>query len=183
MSEEVNKVRDAFDVAVNEGGDEDSVKMAMIQAGATFKSVANSYNLFMIDAGLTISKKDRNVILDDLLPGANISIEDDFFSVVATVVTSIPGCNHRGAMAMIRHWAKKNGVDVYRNIVGDGNVRNPFVKNFHAALIKNPQMSKEGLDEVIGALNDEQRVNPQRCFTHYNAIRKMVNAVYEKHAA
>ena len=175
-----NAIVESFDESVTDELDEDATKMAMIQAGATYKNVTRLYNQFMIDAGLAISKADRNDLVESTLEGKEFDTEESFESVVIELVEAIKGTTERSAAALVRAYAKKNELEAYAAPKGDGATRNPFVTNFHNALIENPNMDEDGLKAVIAALPAENQTNPNRWFTQHNNIRKMANAIAAK---
>lgn len=170
----------AFNEAISEDADEDDIKLAMIQAGATFKNVTRLYNQYMIDAGLAISKQDRDQIVTDTLEGLNFESEEEFDDAVARLEEGIKGCNTRSAANLVRAYAKKNDMECYKKPAGDSGTRNPFVRRFHDALIENPQMTKEQLQEIIDGLDEHHRTNPQRWFNQHDNIRKTANAIAAK---
>lgn len=174
-------IREAFDAAVSGGSEDDAIKMEMIGAGATFKNVTRLFNQYMIDSGQAMSKEDKDQTLDDELAGLTLDTEDGFTEAVLAVTVAVTGATDKSAGALVRAWAKKNDVEFYKKPKGTGAIRNPFVTNFHAALIANPSMDKEGLQAVIDALPEENRINPQRWFTQHDAIRKMANAIAAKY--
>ena len=68
-------IRAAFDAAHAAGKEEDDIKLDMIGAGATFKNVTRLFNQFSVDAGLTVSKEEKDQILLDVLNGADLADE------------------------------------------------------------------------------------------------------------
>jgi len=176
-------IRTAFDEAVEESKDEDSVKMDMIGAGATFKNVTRLYNSYMIDAGLQMSKEEKDDIVSSTLEGADLDTEDGFNTAVESLVDSLTDATERSAASIIRAFGKKNKLEVYTKPKSSGgSARNPFVNLFHEALIENPQMTEDDLRELIGGLSEENQVNPNRWFNQHNNIRKTANAIAAKYA-
>jgi len=106
-------IRDAFDAAIEDEADEDSIKLGMISAGATFKNVTRLYNQFMIDAGLAISKQDRNELIDSTLEGKEFNTEEAFDAAALELANAIAGTTERSAAAMVRAYAKKNELDCF----------------------------------------------------------------------
>lgn len=175
-------ILEAFNEGVESEQDEDSIKMLMIQEGATFKNVTRLYNQFMIDAGLAISKSDRNQIVDETLEGVDLSTEDAFDAATEALVANVKGATERSAAALVRSFAKKNEVECYKKPAGEGGTRNPFVQVFHEALIENPSMDEDGLKAIIAGLEEKHQVNPTRWFNQHNNIRKTANAIAAKYA-
>lgn len=149
---EDNSIREAFDLAVSEEQAEDDIKMAMIQAGATFKNVTRFYNQFMIDGGFAISKDDRNQIVSDTLEGCDLDSEELFEAAVSALVSDIQGATERSAAALIRSYAKKNELECYTKPKGEAGTRSSFVGDYYSFLIGNPAMTKE---EAMAYINGE----------------------------
>jgi hypothetical protein len=106
-------IKVAFEEAVNDGKDEDDIKMAMIGAGAKFKNVAKLYNQLMVDLGFTKSKSERNEILDRVLTGLALNEEEVFANAVALVQDEVE-VEEKSAAALVRAWAKKNEVECFK---------------------------------------------------------------------
>lgn len=176
-----NEIRNAFDEAITAEKEEDDIKMAMIGAGATFKNVTRLYNQYMIDAGLAISKADRNQIVEDVLEGCDLDTEELFDAAVNALVESIKGATDRSAASLIRAYAKKNEIEVYVKPKGEGGSRNPFVRIFHEQLIENPKMTEDELKAIIEGLDPDHQTNPTRWFSQHNNIRKTANAIAAKY--
>lgn len=174
---EATPILDAFNAASDK--EEDEIKMLMIKAGATFKNVTRLFNQYMVDTGQSMSKEAKTEILDGNLEDAELGTEEGFGAAVAVIVAKGTNVNDKSAAGMVRAWAKKAEVECYAKPAGSGNARNPFVGNFHAALVKNPMMEEQGLKDVISALDEKDQVNPQRWFNQHNAIRKVANKIAE----
>lgn len=142
-------IREAFDEAIADEAEEDSIKMAMIGAGATFKNVTRLYNQFMIDAGLAISKEDRNKAVEDALEGKVFDTEESFESAVEDVMEAVTGSTERSAGALIRAYAKKNELECYAKPKSTGEGRSGFRSDFYEFLINDPKVSKEDAEAFI----------------------------------
>lgn len=177
-----DEIRIAFDKAMDSELEEDPAKMAMITAGASFKNVTRLFNQYMIDSGRQMSKADKDVVLDKFLNDAHLEDEEGFTDAVLIVVTNVTGASDKSAASMIRAWAKKKEVEVYKRPKGEGLVRNPFLTNFFNALIENPSMDADGLESILAALEPQQQVNPRRWISSHNNVRKMVNTIAAKFA-
>ena len=169
--------RAAFDASVKAGKEEDDVKMDMIGAGATFKNVTRLYNDYMVASGRAMTKEAKTAVVETAVEGADLSVEADFDAVINAIVKDSKGVTAKSASGLVRAWAKKANVECYAKPKGSGATRNPFVTNFHAALVANPKMDEAGLKAVIASLDEKQQVNPTRWFNQHNAIRKMVNQI------
>jgi len=179
QEEENNEIRAAFDVAVGGELEEDDVKMAMIGAGATFKNVTRFYNQFMIDAGLAISKADRDQIVADTLEGLDLDTEDSFQNAVGDLVAAVQGATERSAAALIRSYGKRNDLEVYAKPKGEGSGRVGFASQYYDFLVANPTVSEESAKAYIMGEGDyvETSENVKRHASHYLAIWKLVNRI------
>ena len=176
------KINAAFTKANTAKKDEDAIKMDMINAGATFKNVARLYSAFRVGAGIDIAPADRKALVEKTLEGQKFETEEDFGKCVTSLtaaITTEKGGSDKSSASLIRAYAKKNDATVYAKPKGEGGSRNPFVTNFHTALIANPQMTEQGLRDIISALDEQDRVNPTRWFAQHNNIRKTANKIAE----
>jgi hypothetical protein len=176
-------IKEAFEEGLNAEYDEDSVKMAMIQAGATFKNVTRLYNQLLIDAGLAISNTDRAQIVAETLKDADISTEEGFDTAAAKLVGLVTGATERSAHSLIRAYAKKNEKAVFIKPKVEGGARNPFITLFHTSLVENPAMTEDELKALIDSLENKHQVNPLRWFNQHNGIRNMANEIAAKYTS
>lgn len=174
-------IQSAFDASVEAESSEDDIKMEMIGAGATFKNVTRLFNQFMIAAGLAISKEDRDAIVADTLVDCDLESEEGFDAAVEALIANVKGATERSAAALVRAYGKKVEVEVYAKPKGTGASRNPFVTDFHTALIANPEMTEQDLLDLIAGLKPEHQVNPTRWLSQHNNIRKTANAIAAKY--
>jgi hypothetical protein len=180
---EDTKILDAFTGAIDADKSEDDVKMSMIGAGATFKNVTRLYNDYLVQTGRAMTKEAKSGLVEKSVKEKNLSDEKVFGRVIAKIVEGGTNVTEASAAALVRAWAKKAEVECYAKPKGSGAIRNPFVTNFHAALIANPSMDEDGLKAVIAGLDETQQVNPTRWFNQHNSIRKMVNQIAANNAA
>ena len=175
----------AFTDAVAAEKSEDDIKMDMIGAGASFKNVTRLYNEYLVGAGLAMTKEAKAEVVTSAVDGLDLTEEEGFDAAVAAVVKGGTNITVASASGLVRAWAKKQdpAVECFAKPKGSGAIRNPFVVNFHAALIENPNMDEQGLKDVIAALDEKNQVNPTRWFNQHNAIRKMANAIATKLSA
>ena len=178
-------VQVAFTDAIAAEKSEDDVKMAMIGAGASFKNVTRLYNEYLVGAGLAMTKEAKTEVVESAVDGLDLTSEEGFDAAVAAVVEGGTNITVASASGLVRAWAKKQDpvIECFAKPKGSGAIRNPFVVNFHAALIENPNMDEQGLKDVIAALDEKNQVNPTRWFNQHNAIRKMANAIATKLSA
>ena len=175
------EIKEAFTEGLDSDMEEDDIKMKMIQAGATFKNVTRLYNQFMIDAGLAISSSERKQIVDETLSGRDLDTEEAFDQAVADLVEAVKGATERSAGALIRAYGKKEDVEVFAKPKSESSPRNPFVQNFHSALIENPMMTQKELKDLISSLDPQHQVNPMRWFNQHDNIRRTANAIAKKY--
>jgi len=151
------EVRAAFDEGVSVDLEEDDLKLNMIGAGATFKNVTRLYNKFMIDAGLAISKDDRNQIVADTLEGRDFDTEEDFDAASAALVEAVKGATARSASSLVRSYAKKNDLDCYAKPKGEGTSRVTFRSTYYDWIVGNPDAT---LDQAKAYIMGEGEYGP-----------------------
>jgi len=175
----VDEIRLAFDEAVLEEADEDDIKMAMIGAGATFKNVTRFYNQYMIDAGMAISKEDRNQIVQDSLEGLEFDTEEAFDTAVGNLTDAIQGATERSAASLVRSYAKKNELECYTKPKGEGAGRTSFASKFYDFLVANPGMTEDVAKAYIMGEGDNEDTssNVQNHLSHYLGIWKLARRV------
>lgn len=172
-------IREAFDSAIGDESEEDSIKMVMIGAGATFKNVTRLYNQFMIDAGLAISKEDRNKAVEDALEDKVLDSEDTFNAAVEELMESVKGSTERSAAALIRAYAKKNDVDCYAKPKSEGKGRAGFTSALYDFLIANPECDEAEVKALVNGEGDhpETSENTKRHMSAYLGVHKMVKQI------
>ena len=184
-NQEDDKIRPAFDQAVSAGQGEDDVKMAMIQAGASFKTVTRLYNQYMVDAGLAVSKEEKTEIVEKVASKAKaLDTEEGFTKAVNALVEKAAGVNEKSAASLIRAWAKSQdpAVEVYKKQKGGGEGRTGFKARFYTALVANPKMTKEECHEYLQTAEGTS-ANIQKRESVYQAIRQMANDIAGAKAA
>lgn len=173
-------IRAAFDNAFDAGKEEDDIKLDMIGAGATFKNVTRLYNQFMVDGGHAVSKDEKDQILATTLSGADLSTEEGFNAKVTELMAALSGSTDKSAAALIRAYAKKNGLEVFKKAKGGtGEGKVGFAGKFYEWLIANPTSTVEQATAVIQGTdgNEETTENVKRHQSHYLAIHRLVNRV------
>lgn len=185
MNEEMDQleveIQEAFETAIQSGKDEDNTKLAMIGAGATFKNVTRLYNKFMIDAGLAISKTDRDAAIAAIVGDPAMLIEEEtFLDCVSQILEQVKGSTERSAGAMLRGYAKANGVELPKKAKSEGTRQSGFRFKFYAALRANPAMTEAEADAFSLDTANGASENDVRQFSHYQAIRQLVNDVASK---
>lgn len=173
-------IRAAFDAAHAAGKEEDDIKLDMIGAGATFKNVTRLFNQFSVDAGLTVSKEEKDQILLDVLNGADLADEATFNAKVEELMARLSGSTDKSAAALIRAYAKKNGIEAFKKAKGGtGEAKTGFAAKFYDFLVANPACTvAEATAFIQGADGHEETTeNVKRHQSHYLAIHRLVNRV------
>lgn len=173
-------IRAAFDAAHAAGKEEDDIKLDMIGAGATFKNVTRLFNQFSVDAGLTVSKEEKDQILLDVLNGADLADEATFNAKVEELMARLSGSTDKSAAALIRAYAKKNGIEAFKKAKGStGEAKTGFAAKFYDWLVANPTSSVEQATAFIQGTDghEETTENVKRHQSHYLAIHRLINRV------
>ena len=173
-------IRAAFDAAHAAGKEEDDIKLDMIGAGATFKNVTRLFNQFSVDAGLTVSKEEKDQILLDVLNGADLADEATFNAKVEELMARLSGSTDKSAAALIRAYAKKNGIEAFKKAKGGtGEAKTGFAAKFYDWLVANPTSTVEQATAFIQGTegHEETTENVKRHQSHYLAIHRLVNRI------
>ena len=171
----VTKARAAFSAGVKGNKDEDAIKMAMIQAGASFKNVTRLYNQFAQEAGLVMSKEERDKIINDTCSKAKATLntEDGLNTVIDTLVGTVKGSNESAISRMVRAWCKANDVEVFTKPKGTGQ-RKGFRTDFYNELRKNPKMTE---DQVKAYTKEHGTENENRNVKFHLDVAKLCNDI------
>lgn len=168
-------IRAAFDESVAGELGEEETKIAMIGAGAKFKNVTRLYNEFMVDAGFVMAKEDKDKVVNEVLTGADVSTEESFNAAVAQLVGGIKGATERSAASLVRAFAKKNDIEVFKKSkTSGGGSRNDFIPNYLAALVDNPRMTEE---EASTYIKENGSTNNIRFESLWQKVRKAANDI------
>ena len=173
-------IRAAFDAAHAAGKEEDDIKLDMIGAGATFKNVTRLFNQFSVDAGLTVSKEEKDQILLDVLNGADLADEATFNAKVEELMARLTGSTDKSAAALIRAYAKKNGIEAFKKAKGGtGEAKIGFAAKFYDWLAANPTSTVAEATAFIQGTDghEETSENTKRHQSHYLAIHRLVNRI------
>lgn len=174
VEQEDTAIWDAFSEAADAGSSEDEVKMSMISAGATFKNVTRLHNGFMIDAGLAVSREEKDGIVAEHMEDADVSTEEGFDAKVSEIAEATTGATEKSAAAMIRAYCKKNEITVFKKVGSGKSRQDGFRFQFYAFLKANPGCSAADA-QAYGDANGSD--NDKKAFSHYQAIRELVNTV------
>ena len=182
QEKEADLIQEAFDSAVTNESDEDEIKLQMISAGATFKNVTRLYNQYMIDAGLAISKADRNEIVESTLEGLDFDTEEAFSNAVVRLVDAVKGSNDRSASALVRAYAKKNELEVYVKPKGEASPRAGLTSDLYDFIVENPMQTDEQLTEYVNRTADEKgSANFANHLSSHLGVLKLARRVAEKY--
>lgn len=173
--EEDTAVKDSFEEGIANDDDEDDIKLAMIGAGATFKNVTRLYNQFMIDEGLALSKEDKAKHVTEALTGKEFADEAGYDTAITALVSTEKGITERSAGGLLRAYAKKNDLDVYKKPKAEGTGKTGFSSVYYAWLVANVTSTKAEATAYI--MNKENSENTRRHESHYMNIWKLVHSI------
>ena len=179
------KAQGAFDDAVAEDKNEDEIKMALVAAGVSFKKVTGLYKTFMIDAGLAISKSDRDDVVAKVMAKAKgLETEEGFGKAVKAIQDGAAGVTDKSAAASIRSWAKaqEEEVEVFAKPKSSGVAREGFRSRFYDALVANPAMTKEQCHDYLKDAEGTS-ANVMKHESNYQGMRGLANRIGEAKAA
>lgn len=173
------EIRDAFVSSHKSGADEDAIKLAMVKAGAPFKSVAKLYNELLVSEGIVESKETKDAKVTAACEGVNLSTEDGFNTAVDLIVETVKDTDERAAGCLVRWYARKNGLEFYTKPKVEPTNKRDFVKRFYAALLANPLMTEERAQSIILGEdgNPETSDGIKKAQARYQRVRALVNAV------
>jgi len=174
---ESNPIREAFDIAVDSGKEEDDIKMDMIGAGAKFKNVTRLFNEFMIEGGYVKSKDERNEILDKVLTGVEISTAEALDEAIAELAEELD-VSEQSAATSLRQWAKRNDVECYKKPKGSGAGTSGIIVKIHAWILENYGSSEE---EFVEFLKEVGTDNTMRNKNRHIGVLKLAKAVAAKY--
>lgn len=170
-------IREAFDDMVEDSHSEDEVKLAMINAGAKFSNVTRLYTQYMVDAGLAMSKDEKQELTDKILADSDVSTEEGFIEARDALVEDGTNISEKQAASIIRAYAKKNDLEIWKaRPGGGGGGRLGFRGALYDALRANPSMTEKELNDMIATheLSSENVKNHQAVF---QGIRKLCNDI------
>lgn len=173
-------IKAAFEAGIVADKKEDDIKLEMIKAGSSFKTIAKDYNDLMIASGLIDSKESRDKKVEEILTGADVSTEAPLNDAIAMIVHQVKGIDEKAALSAIRSWARKNEKVVWTKPKAEGGAtRASFARSFYDALIANPAMTKEEADAIINGTDGhpETTDNVKANSSHYQSVRKLANAI------
>ncbi len=159
--------------------EDDEIKLAMIQAGAKFKNVTRIFNELKIEYGFDLSKEAKEVLVNSACEGQDLSTEEGFGAAVGYITENEDKLNERQAGALVRGYAKKQGVEFYKKPKPES-TRISFTKDYYAALYENPNMTEKEVHQYIVEHGSE---NTLKFESNYQKIRLLANSIAAKYAA
>ena len=182
MSDEqvIAKIEAAFSKAREAGKDEDSIKLEMIKAGSTFKTVNKDYAELLVKFGIVDSKETRDAAVASAVDGADLTTEEGFGAAVEKILSAVKGIEKNQAVMSLRAYCRKKEIPVWAKPKGEGG-RTGFVVTFHDALVANPRMTKEEAADIIHGRNGhpETSENVKRQESIYQRMRKLANRIVD----
>lgn len=167
-------IKSSFINATNSGGDEDAIKMAMIQAGAKFKNVARYYNILLVEFGFAKSKEEKTDILNEVLTGRDLSQELVFNEVVQVIAERVE-VSEKAAAVMVRQWAKKNEIDYFKKPKAEPGERESIAGKIYDWLFDNSQKPIEEFFAFLDSFNSENISKRRAKYTNlYNFVNRIV---------
>lgn len=178
---EVNPIEQAFQdtLEANANATEDQIKLAMINAGASFKNVGRLFAQCMVDGGYAMSKDEKDDMIKKLMEKDSVSIatENGLVAAVEKIVGSGVNIDRKQATSIIRSYAKKNDIEMWKKPAGTGGGgRVGFRDVFFKAVRADPTMSEKALDELM-TISPESSDNVRKQKPWWNAIRKLANEI------
>ncbi len=173
------EIRNAFREAKEVGKDEDAVKIDMISAGASFKQVARMYTQLMQEYGYTVTKKAKDEAVQTAVAGVELGDAEGFAAAVKALQEAVRNVNERSASALIRVYAKKNGIESYRK-PKSGHRKASMSAKFREFIINNPTASEGVVDAFImenGSAKQQKNKNSRRIF---HEIRVIANRIVQE---
>lgn len=184
-AEAEKEIQSAFDEAVSDDQSDDEIKMKMIAAGAKFKNVTRLFNQYMIDAGLAISKDDKDKMVDKVCENQKLDEENVFNGCVADLFKNITGATERSASAWIRAYAKKNEVECYKKPKGEGVGRSGFSSKFADYISTSVGRTEDQVKAFIMGTdeNEDTSDNVKKGISHFMTIYGTVELAVKNRAA
>ena len=171
-------VQEVFTVSIADELEEDDIKLAMIGAGATFKNVTRLYNQMMVAAGLAISKEDKAAHVTETLEGLEFETEEDYDKAVALLMDPEKKITERSAGALLRAYAKKNSLEIYKKPQVEGSGRVGFAAGYYDHLVANPRISEANAKAFI--MDPKNSENVHRHVSHYMNLWKLASRIVSR---
>lgn len=172
-------IKAAFDNGISAGLSEDQIKIAMIQAGSTFKGVSKDYAEFQVISGFIDCKEVKDDKIAAILKDRDVSTEESFNEAVRLICEAVKGVNEKSAAGSIRYYTRKAELPCYTKPKGEGTGRTGFTGYFFDALVANPAMTKDEAAAIVNGTDGhpETSDNTKRGLSYYQKIRRLANAI------
>jgi polyribonucleotide nucleotidyltransferase len=177
----MDAIKAAFQAEMEkENVDEDSVKMAMLLAGAKFANVARYFNQLMVECGFAKSKEERNEILDKLLSGLDLTVEATFDEALSKLMEALD-TNDRSAATSIRMWCKKNEVEFFKKPKSEpGEGRKGFTAIMYKWVVDNINATKDEFEEFLNEnLKTENQIKYKQNHLAFFKVVQEIKAIYQ----
>mgnify|MGYP000391920405 CR=1 FL=1 len=174
--------RSTFDNGVENGQDEDQIKMDMIGVGCTFKNVTRLYNKFLVDSGITMSKEELAGAIDAVFADSDITTEEGLDAAVASLVESTREVSSRSAMSRIKSYAKKQGVAFFVKPKGEGIRLTGFHTSYHEFLLSNPDEAQARAFILGEGDNEKTSENIKRNIKRHLETWTLTNSIFNLYA-
>lgn len=167
-------IKKAFVTAMNGGKESDSIKIAMIGAGASFKNVNKLFNAFMIEDGHVVSKEEKDSILSELLDGLDLADSDTFESAIVELSQRLQ-VSELSSVSSIRQWAKKNEIPFYKKAKAESKgERSSITNDIFNWISKNPSSTEE---QLVKFLKEVGTNNTLKHTSLYKGILGIANTI------
>lgn len=185
---ETQKVEEIVRNGFEQGHDDDTIMIAIVQAGISFRRALRMFKDAVETLGLRTSVKDVKEVASKLLAELDFNPQsyNDVKQVAEQLVEKVEGATHVQAMTAIKAYAKENEIALPKREKGEkepkganGRPAGKFNK-FYQFLLDNPQASQEDIHAFAADSGvDEKRANVLKA--KYFGILKLCQAFAEKH--
>ena len=102
-------VNDAFWGGIRNGKDRDTIKMDMLNAGASIGNIHRTFMYLMKENDLYMAPSEKRETLDRIMRSSDVSDQDGMEAAIEQVSSTIPHVDEAKAKRMIVLWCRKNG--------------------------------------------------------------------------
>lgn len=172
------EIGQAFVSGADNGDSEDVIKMSMIQAGSTFKTVTRQYNELMVETGRAATAERKAELVEAAVADNDVSTEEGFAAAIAVITSAEESIDDKSAAASIRGYGRKNDLEVYKKPKSAGAGKAGFASDFYAFLQAGARTEDEARAFIQGTDgNKETSDNVKRHESHYMAIHNLTQAI------
>lgn len=184
---ETEKVEQIVSEGFAAGHDDDTMMIAIVQAGISFRRAGRMFKDAVEKLGLRTSVKDVKEVARKLLAALEFNPQSyaDVKSVAEKIVAEVDGSTDAQAMVAIKAYAKENEIVLPKREKGEkkapGRSGGKFNK-FYQFILDNPDASADDIYKfAIENETDEKRANVLK--VHYSGIQKLCKAYANLHGA